>query len=99
MEPQVFPVFSALKCNIRKSITVSSRSPGYSTAIESLISALTARVLQRFTPMPTRMEVLTAVMWKIFNYCPMNNNILGGGGFSRDRPGRTNYSATGISLR
>ena len=28
----------------------------------------------------------------------MNNIILGGGGFSHDRPGRTNYSATCISL-
>ena len=58
MEPQVFPVFSALKRNIREknSVTVSSRSPGCSTAIERLISALTARGLQRFAPVPTRAD-------------------------------------------
>ena len=33
---------------------------------------------------------------EICNYWPMNKFILGG--FSRDRSGRTNYSATGISL-
>ena len=80
MEPQVFPVFSALKRNIREknSVTVSSRSPGCSIAIERLISALTARGLQRFAPVPTRADVFTAVTRKICNYCPMNNNILGG---------------------
>ena len=73
MEPQVFPFFSALKRNIRKnSITVSSRSPGCFTAIESLIPALTARVLQLYAAVPTRADVFTMVTWKICNYCPMN---------------------------
>ena len=74
------------------------------TTIESLIPALTARVLQLYAAVPTRAGVFTTVTRKICNYWNeimnkiMNNNILGGGGFSRDRPGRTNYSATGISL-
>ena len=100
MEPQVFPVFSALKPNInirKNSVTVSSRSPGCSTAIESLISALTARVLQLYAAVPTRTSVFTTVTWKICNYFPMNN-IISGRGFSHDCPGRTNYSATGISF-
>ena len=81
MEPQVLPFLSALKRNIREklSITVSSRSPGCSTAIESLIPALTARVLQLYAAAPTRTGVFTTVMRKICNYCPMNNIILGGG--------------------
>ena len=92
MEPQVFPFFSALKRNIRKnSVMVSSRSPGCSTAIESLIPALAARVLQSYTQscLYIREGVFTTVTRKICNYCLMNNI---------DRPGRTNYSATGISL-
>ena len=60
MEPQVFPFFSALKRNVRKnSVTVSSTSSGYFTVIiiiESLISALTARVLQLYAAVPTTRE-------------------------------------------
>ena len=71
MEPQVFPFLSALKSNIRKnSVTVSSRSPRCSTAIENLISALTARVLQLYTAVPTRAGIFTTVTRKICNYCP-----------------------------
>ena len=80
MEPQVFPFFSALKRNIRKnSVTVSSRSPGCFTAIESLIPALTAGVLQLYAAVPTGVDVFTTVMREICNYCPMNNIIFGGG--------------------
>ena len=80
MEPQVFPVFSALKRNNSEkvSVVVSSRSPGCSTAIESLIPALTARVLQIYAAVPTHADVFTTVTRKIYNYCPMNNIILGG---------------------
>ena len=49
MEPQFFPFFSALKRNNYYeilSVSVSSRSLGCSTVIESLIPALTSRVLQ-----------------------------------------------------
>ena len=76
---------------------VSSRSPGCSTAIESLIPALTARVLQLYAAVPTRTGIFTKVTWEICNYCPINKIILGG--FSQDLRGRTNYSDTGISLR
>ena len=98
MEPQIFPFFSALKRNIQKnSVTVSSRSPGCSTAIESRIPALTARVLQlRIRCRAYMHERIYHSNAEICNYCPMNNIILGG--FSCDRPGRTNYSTTSISL-
>ena len=52
------------------SVTISSWSPGCSTAIESLIPALTARVLQLYAAVPTRAGVFTTVMW--FYHCPMN---------------------------
>ena len=77
-----FPFFSALKPIIRKnSVTVSSRSPGCSTAIDSLIPALTARVLQLhvYAAVPSRVSVFTTVTWNIYNYWPMNKIILGGG--------------------
>ena len=62
MEPQVFQFFSALKRNIRKlSITESSRLPGCSTGIESLIPALTARVLQLYAAVPASAGVFTMV--------------------------------------
>ena len=48
------------------------------TAIESLILALTARVLQLYAAMPTRAGVFTTVTYEICTYCPMNNIILGG---------------------
>ena len=65
MEPQIFPFFSALKRNIQKnSVTVSSRSPGCSTAIESRIPALTARVLQLYAAVPVGTSVFTTVMRK-----------------------------------
>ena len=74
-----FSSFSALKRNFPEKLrTVSSRSPGCSTAIESLIPALTARVLQIYAAVPTHTDVFTTVTWKICNYCPMNNIILGG---------------------
>ena len=58
MEPQLYPFFSALKRNIREnSVTVSSRSPGCCTAIESLIPALTARVLQLYATLRTHADV------------------------------------------
>ena len=77
MEPHVFPFFSALKRNIRKlSVTVSSRSPGCSTAIDSLIPALTARVLQPYAAVPTCAGIFTTVTRKICTYWPMNNIIL-----------------------
>ena len=75
-----FPVFSALKVIFGKlSVTLRSRSPGYSTAIESLIPALTALVLQAqlYAAVPTRADVFITVTRKICNYCPMNNIILG----------------------
>ena len=78
MEPQVFLFLSALKRIIREnSVTVSSRSPGCSTAIESLIPALTARVLQLYAAVPTCVGIFTMVTWKICNYCPMNKITLG----------------------
>ena len=96
MEPQAIFLGPETYSNIRKnSVTVSSRSPGCSTAIESLIPTLTARVLQLYLAMPTRAGVFTTVTQKICNYWPMNKIILG---VSHDRPGRTNCSGTGISL-
>ena len=75
-----FSFFSTLKRNVQKnSITVSSRSPGCSTAIESLIPTLTARVLQLCAAVPTRAGVFTMVMRKICNYWPMNKNYFGRG--------------------
>ena len=74
--------------------------------IESLIPALTARVLQLYAAVPTRVGVFTTVKWKLYNYWPMNKIILGGGGGGGGgggwglvaSPGRTNYNATGKSL-
>ena len=87
--------------------TIRYRSPGCSTAIESLISALTARVLQLYIRSRAyTADVFTTVTRKICNYCRMNIIIWSGRGrggriismISRNRPGRTNYSATSISL-
>ena len=81
METQNFSIFlsSETKYSEKLSVTVSNRLPGCSRAIESLISALTARVLQLYAIVPTRAGVFTAVTQKICNYWPMNKLILGGG--------------------
>ena len=85
-----FSSFLSPESNIRKnSVTISSRSPGCSTAIESIIPTLTARVLQLYAAVPTRADVFTTVTRKRCNYCPMNNIILSA---------VYNYGATCISL-
>ena len=69
--------------------------------IERLIPALTARVLQLYAAVPTRVGVFTKVKWKLCNYWPMNKIILGrgwGGWGLVASPGRTSYNATGKSL-
>ena len=67
MEPHFPPFFFSPEAYSEKlSVTVSSRSLGCSTAIESLIPALTAQVLQLYAAVPTREGVFT------------NNIIVGG---------------------